>query len=77
MGPVAMFIAFAVLIFVVLGLIEEHEGWALAVMFVGGFALIYLFGKRQQRKAKQRLSTFVRAVQGDEDAAKKIASDEF
>lgn len=77
MGPVAMLTAFAVLIFVVLGLIGEHKGWALAVMFVGGFALIYIFGKRQQRKAKQRLSTVVQAVQGDEDAAKRIASDEF
>lgn len=77
MGPLAFFIALAALMLVVLGLMESHEGWALAVMFGGGFALIYFFGKRQQRKAKQRLATLVQAVRGDEDAAKRITTDDF
>ena len=77
MGVLWILLLGFVLIFVGAGATETYGALGFLATFAIAAIVIVIFGKRQQRKAKQRLATLARAVQNDQEALREITRDRF
>lgn len=77
MKEVLIFLAFAALMLVGIGLIATYGAKGFFVAFALFLVAIAVFGVRQKKKAQRRLATLVQAARGDDDAIKDIAKGRF
>jgi hypothetical protein len=77
MKEVLIFLAFAALMLVGIGLMATYGATGFLVAFALFLVAIAVFGVRQKKNAQRRLATLVQAARGDDDAIKDIADGRF